>query len=132
VYHLLLLLLLLNYLLLLRIKFPRLHVSPTPPPIELDFPHSILTSKIFPDSFPQSIQFFSSPSYSPVHSRPTSPADSTTSCVKFIDEVLIPPPRPRHYYYYDPINLDTLNLHFCSAPLPFLPSLILSDPMILI
>jgi len=52
--------------------------------------------------------------YSPEHSfyissilfsdppRPTSPANSTTPSVKFIDEILIPPPRPRQYYHYDP------------------------------
>jgi len=87
--------------------------------------HSALTSRIFPDSSPPSIRFFSSPSYSPVHSLeesppPSFPANSTTSSMEFIDEVPIPPSQPRYYYYYDSHQpLDTLILR--SAPLSFLP-----------
>jgi len=41
--------------------------------------------------------------HSPEESLPSSsPANSTTSSMEFIDEISIPPPRPRYYYYYDP------------------------------
>jgi len=99
---------------------------PTPLLIKPDSSYSVLISRIFPDSSPQSICSFSSPSYSLVHSpeeppRPTSPASSTTSSVEFIDEVTIPLPRPRHYCYYDPHQfLDTLIPQFPkrTTPLP--------------
>jgi len=103
--------------------------SPTPPLIEPDSPHSVLTSRIFPD-FPPSIHSLSPSCYSPIHSPeephcPSSPANSTRSSVEFIDEVPILPPRPRYYYYYDPHqSLDTLILQFpqLTTPLPLIPS----------
>jgi len=63
---------------------------------------------------PPSTPFISPPSYSPVYSpRPTSLANSTTSSVEFIDEILIPPPRLRQYYHYDPYqSLETLITQF--------------------
>jgi len=99
--------------------------SPIPPVIEPDSPHSAITTRIFPDSPPPSIRSFSPPSYSPISSpepsRPISPANSTTSSVEFIDEVPIPPPQPRHYYYYDPHEaIDNLIRQFPQhfTPLP--------------
>jgi len=100
--------------------------SPTPPIIEPDSPHSALTQRIFPDSPPPSIRSFSPPSYSSISSpelpsRPVSPLNSTTSSVEFIEEIYIPPPRPNHYYYYNPHqSLDTLISQFPQRvnPLP--------------
>jgi len=64
----------------------------------------------------------SPPSYSPVHSpRPISPTNSTSSSVEFIEEVYIPPSRPRHYYHYDPYEpLEILITQFPrrTDPLP--------------
>jgi len=84
---------------------PNQVLSSTSPLVEPNSPHSALTSRIFPDSPPPSIRSFSFPSYSPIYSpeeplRPTSPANSTTSNVEFIDELPIPSPRPRYYYCY--------------------------------
>jgi len=98
--------------------------SPTPPVIEPDSPHSALTQRIFPDSPPPSICSFFPPSYSPISSpeeppRRVSPTNSTTSSMEFIEEIHIPPPHPRYYYYYDPHQpLDTL-IHQFPQPLPF-------------
>jgi len=92
--------------------------SPTPPLEQPDSPHSAITLRLSPDSPPPpSIRSLSPPSYSPISSpeeppRPSSPANSTSS-VEFIDEVPIPPSRPRYYYHYDPYApLDTLLLQF--------------------
>jgi len=96
--------------------------SSTPHFVEPDSPHSALTQRVFPDSLPPSIRSFFPPSYSPISSPeepscPASPTNSTTSSVKFIDEVHIPPRCPRHYYYYDPHqSLDTLILQFLLPP----------------
>jgi len=81
----------------------------TPPP---DSPHSVLTLRVRPDT-PPPTPSLSPPSYSPVQSpRPSSPTNSTSS-VEFIDEIHIPPPRPRHYYHYDPHqSIDTLITQF--------------------
>jgi len=84
-----------------------------------------LTQRIRSDS-PPTTPSISSPSYSPVHSlkkpsRPASSANSTTSSVEFIDEISIPPPRLRFYYYYDPHqSLDTLITQFPQCIDPFL------------
>jgi len=88
--------------------------SPTPPIVEPDSPHSALTQRIFPDSPPPSIRSFSLPSYSPISSPkeppcPASPMNSTTSSVEFIDEIHIPSPHSKHYYYYDPHQLKHTN-----------------------
>jgi len=102
--------------------------SLTPPLIEPDSPHFALISRIFPDSPPPSIRSFSPPSYSPISSpeeppRPTSPVNSTTSSVEFIDEIPIPLPQPRHYDYYDPDqSLDNLILQFPQRNTPHPPS----------
>jgi len=71
-------------------------------------PHSVLTIKKRLDT-PPSTPSVSSLSYSPVHfpensPRPTSLANSTTSSVEIVDEIPIPPSRPRQYYYYDSYN----------------------------
>jgi len=85
----------------------------TPSVIEPDFPHSTSTTRLRPD-IPPSTPLISPSSYSPIHFsedslRPTSPANSTTSSIEFVDEILIPPSRPRHYYHYDPHkSVDTL------------------------
>jgi len=98
----------------------------TPPIIEPDSPHSVLTQRIFPDSPPPSIRSFSPPSYSPVSSpeelpRPPSPSNSTSS-VEFIDELYIPPPRPRYYYRYDPNeSLENLITQFPQRVTPIPP-----------
>jgi len=99
--------------------------SPTPPDAQPDSPHSILTQRIFPDSPPPSYRSFSPPSYSPVSSpepppRPNSPADSTSS-VEFVEEIHVPPPRPKYYYHYDPHQpIETLITQFNqhTDPLP--------------
>jgi len=102
--------------------------SLTPPVIEPDSPHSALTQRIFPDSPPPSIRSFSPPSYSPISSpeeppRPVSPTNSTTSSVEFIEEIHIPPPHARYYYYYDPHqSLDTLIRQFPQRITPLLPN----------
>jgi len=101
--------------------------SPTPPVLEPDSPHSVLTQRIFPDSPPPSIRSFSPPSYSPISSpeqppRLPSPANSTTSSVEFIEEIQIPPPHPKHYYYYDPHqSLDILIQQFPPRVTPLPP-----------
>jgi len=101
--------------------------SPTPPIIEPDSPHSVLTQRIFPDSPPPSIRSFSPPSYSPISSpeeppRPASPANSTSSSVEFIEELQIPPPRPRRYYNYNPHQpIDVQILQFPLRTTPLLP-----------
>jgi len=42
--------------------------------------------------------------------------------VEFIDEVHIPPPRPKHYYHYDPHqSLATLILQFSQRTIPLSP-----------
>jgi len=95
-------------------SFPR---SPSLPLREPDFPHSILTIRLRPDT-PPSSPSISPPSYSPINdpeelSRPSSPANFTSS--------VIPPPRPRHYYRYDPyLSLETLITQFPhrTDPLP--------------
>jgi len=98
----------------------------TPPLIEPDSPHSASTTRLRPD-IPPSTPSISPPSYSPVHLpedslRPTSPANSTTSSVEFVDEILIPPFRPRHYYYYDPHqSVDTLIHQFPQRTVSFPP-----------
>jgi len=100
--------------------------SPTPPLIEPDSPHSASTIRLRPDT-PPTTPSISPPSYSPVHlpedsPRPTSPANSTTSSVEFVDEILIPPPRPRHYYNYDPHqSIDTLIHQFPQRTVPLPP-----------
>jgi len=89
---------------------------PNSPPPEPDSPHSVLTLRVRPDTPPRTPSI-SPPSYSPVHfpddsPRPASPTNSTSS-VEFIDEFYIPPPLPRHYYYYDPYQpLETLITQF--------------------
>jgi len=95
--------------------------SPTPPIVEPDSPHSVLTLRVRPDTPPRTPSI-SPPSYSPICSpRPTSPANSTSS-VEFVDELHIPPPRPRHYYYYDPNeSIETLITQFPQRTVP-LPS----------
>jgi len=107
-------------------QVPSVPRSPTSPFVEPDSSHSSLIQRIFPDSPPPSIHSFSLPSYSPIHSpeeslRPSSPANSTASSVKFIDELHIPPSQPRHYYHYDPHQfLNTLIFQFPqrTTPLP--------------
>jgi len=97
---------------------PSPHLSPLREP---DSPHSVLTLRVRPDTPPRTPSI-SPPSYSPVHSpRPTSPASSTTSSVEFVEEILVPPPRPRHYYQYDPYqSLESLITQFPphTDPLP--------------
>jgi len=102
--------------------------SPTPPLEQPDSPHSAITLRLSPDSPPPpSIRSFSPPSYSPISSpdqspRPSSPADSTTSSVEFIEELHIPPPRPRRYYNYNPHQpLDVQILQFPLRTTPLLP-----------
>jgi len=94
--------------------------SCTPPPPEPDSPHSVLTLRVRPDTPPRTPSI-SPPSYSPIHfSRPTSPTNSTSS-VEFIDELYIPPPRPRYYYHYNPNeSLENLITQFPQrvAPVP--------------
>jgi len=120
---------------------------PSPPPPQLPspslssftstFPYTPFSRTRFP-SFRINIQDFprlsssfysfllSLPSYSPISSpeelpRPTSPANSTTSSVVFIDEVPIPPPQPRHYYYDSDQSLDNLILQFPQRTTPLPP-----------
>jgi len=97
--------------------FPRLNT----PPAEPDFPHSALTIRVRPDAPPPSTSSISPPSYFLVYSpRPTSPANSTTSSMEFIDEIHVPLPRPRYYYHYSlwtprNINYTILLAHRPSA-----------------
>jgi len=92
----------------------------TPPPVEPDSPHSVLTQRVRLDT-PPPIPSVSPPSYSPIHSpRPSSPARFTSS-VEFVEEIHIPSPRPKYYYHYDPHEpLETLITQFNqhTDPLP--------------
>jgi len=95
-----------------------IHESPSPSrpyppsPPEPDSPHSVLTLRVRPDTPPRTPSM-SPPSCSPIQSpRPTSPTNSALS-VEFIDEFHIPPPRLRHYCYYNPHeSLKTLITQF--------------------
>jgi len=96
--------------------------SLTTPSVGPDSPHSTSTLKLFPDSppLPPSIRSYSPISSPEEPSPPISPANFASS-VEFIDEIRIPSPRPRHYYYYDPHqSLDNLILQFPQriTPLP--------------
>jgi len=97
---------------------------PCPPsPPEPDSPHSVLTLRVRPDT-PPPTPSLSPPSYSPIQSpRPTSPTNSTTSSVEFIEEIYNPPPPPNHYYYYDPHqSLDILISQFPQRVTPLPPN----------